>query len=84
MELKTLSNYEALQASYKNPTRGKMEGKHCPLPYIRVAKAQAQHMLQQVVRWGELPCLHSEMVDAIMRRECPKCWQELRELASGL
>uniref|UniRef100_A0A6M3LPD3 Uncharacterized protein n=1 Tax=viral metagenome TaxID=1070528 RepID=A0A6M3LPD3_9ZZZZ len=43
--------------------------------------------LQQVVEWGKEPCPHPGMVDhspfgllVILRRECPECWQSLKEM----
>jgi len=75
MELKILSSLE-LEDILKTP--------RSMIQCEDAAKVQAQHILQQVVKWGELPCLHPKMVDAIMRRECPKCWQELKEVCSGL
>ncbi len=42
-----LTDYAALEASYKNPARADMMDRHCPLSYKRVAKAQLKKVLKE-------------------------------------
>jgi len=51
-------------------------------------EAQAHLTLQQVVEWGEEPCQHGTEINprfgkgilVRLKRECPECWAELKEM----
>lgn len=43
-----LTDYEALEASYKNPNKADMLGVPCPLTYKRVAKAQLKKVVEYI------------------------------------
>ena len=45
-----------------------------------LAKAQRDDTLKWVVEWGDKECPHADVFIGCgdRRRECPKCWQELK------
>ena len=68
-----LTDYEALKTSYKYPSRADMNGKHCPLSYKRVAKAQ----LKKVVEWMNELCIEHSEGQLHPHRRCGKCLKAL-------
>jgi len=52
----------------------------------RVYKAIIRETLRQVIKWGEEPCPHTHVSHLTMissKRQCPHCWQQLKEMADG-
>lgn len=56
--------------------------------FVAVAKAQHKEDLRWFAKWGEEDCPHEwidfhtgEKLPTRNKKHCPKCWQELKELA---
>lgn len=50
--------------------------------YQEELQKQAKLTAKQIYEWGREPCPHdTERYLRKLRRECPKCWQELQELS---
>lgn len=69
-----ISNYELEKCYYgENKTE-------VPAWIIRVlqnsAQAQLKATLQDFIEWGESDCQHHY---PLLKRECSKCWQELKD-----
>jgi len=80
-EIKVLSDKEINKyLDTANPNRIR-------LATTKLLEAQLQQTLRDVIEWGEELCPHCANIPAdrlwcdILKRDCPECWQELKQMA---